>query len=171
MQFNMPVEVTWHKISDQLLKAFWARHPEERKGLATISDHILVFHRGIKEVLLKVVLFPNEERRDVHHPRQCPFVRMQVRARGLFINEKIDLLTQYLVVNPLSALLVKWAPTLRQYVKQVIRTVPCFCLKVMLLVLKQCSQVQDWGMTAGQLLLGRIHNDQQSAHRGMAGTR
>ncbi|KAK9862890.1 hypothetical protein WJX84_001679 [Apatococcus fuscideae] len=88
--FNMPVEVTWHKISDQLLKAFWARHPEERKGLATISDHILVFHRGIKEV----------------------------RARGLFINEKIDLLTQYLVVNPLSALLVKWAPTLRQYVKQ-----------------------------------------------------
>ena len=47
----MPVEVTWHKISDELLKTFWARHPSERQGLADISDHIMVFHRGIKEVM------------------------------------------------------------------------------------------------------------------------
>lgn len=50
VQFNMPVEVTWNKISDKLLKNFWARHPAERQGLADISDRILVFHRGIKEV-------------------------------------------------------------------------------------------------------------------------
>lgn len=50
MQFNMPVEVTWNKISDKLLRDFWARHPAERQGLADISDRILVFHRGIKEV-------------------------------------------------------------------------------------------------------------------------
>lgn len=43
----------------------------------------------------------------------------QVRAQGMFINEKIDLLVRYVIVEPLSALLVKWAPTLRQYVKQV----------------------------------------------------
>ena len=46
----MPVEVTWNKISDKLLKTFWAKHPMERQGLADISDRILVFHRGIKEV-------------------------------------------------------------------------------------------------------------------------
>lgn len=50
MQFNMPVEVTWNKISDKLLRDFWARHPAEQQGLADISDRILVFHRGIKEV-------------------------------------------------------------------------------------------------------------------------
>ncbi|KAK9827868.1 hypothetical protein WJX74_006810 [Apatococcus lobatus] len=88
--FNMPVEVTWNKISDTLLKTFWSKHPMERQGLAEISDRILVFHRGIKEV----------------------------RAQGMFINEKIDLLVQYVIVEPLSALLIKWAPTLRQYVKQ-----------------------------------------------------
>lgn len=44
---------------------------------------------------------------------------LQVRAQGMFINEKIDLLVQYVIVEPLSAFLVKWAPTLRQYVKQV----------------------------------------------------
>ncbi len=37
----------------------------------------------------------------------------------MFINEKIDLLTQYLIIEPLSALLTKWAPTLREYAKKV----------------------------------------------------
>ena len=118
----MPVEVTWHKISDQLLKSFWARHPEERRGLADISDHILVFHRGIKEVrnagalLCRSCQLWQESLSFLHDEADCT---VQVRAKGLFINEKIDLLTKYLIIDPLSTLLIKWAPTLREYAKQV----------------------------------------------------
>ena len=53
MQFTMPVEVNWSNMDTALMKRFWdARPPEEREGIADMSDRVLVFHRGITSVCL-----------------------------------------------------------------------------------------------------------------------
>ncbi|EIE18772.1 hypothetical protein COCSUDRAFT_60075 [Coccomyxa subellipsoidea C-169] len=74
--FNSPVEVNWNYMDGELLHRFWASHEEERAGAASIADRVLVFHRGISTV----------------------------RAEGQYINDKIDLLVQYLLVDPFQAL-------------------------------------------------------------------
>ncbi|KAK9804732.1 hypothetical protein WJX72_002789 [[Myrmecia] bisecta] len=81
--FTMPVDVKWDLMDSSLLKRFWAGRQAERASLADISDHIIVFHRGIKTV----------------------------KARGTYINEKIDLLTDYLIVNPLKRLCTPFLKT------------------------------------------------------------
>ncbi|KAK9905089.1 hypothetical protein WJX75_009516 [Coccomyxa subellipsoidea] len=74
--FNSPVEVNWNYMDGELLQRFWAGHGEDRLGAASIADRILVFHRGISTV----------------------------RAEGQYINDKIDLLIQYLLVDPFQTL-------------------------------------------------------------------
>ncbi len=50
MQFNSPVEVNWEYMDSNLMQRFWENHQEERADVASISDRILVFHRGISTV-------------------------------------------------------------------------------------------------------------------------
>lgn len=77
--FNMPVDVNWDFMDTQLLGRFWSGHPRLRQGTAELLERALVLHRGIHTVY----------------------------ARGLYIEDKIDLLMGYLVVNPLAALVGK----------------------------------------------------------------
>ena len=51
MQFNSPVEVNWEYMDRGLMERYWANHEAERAGTASISDRILVFHRGISTVM------------------------------------------------------------------------------------------------------------------------
>ncbi len=48
-QFTTPVEVRWDAMDPELLRRFWARHAGERAAAADISDHVLVFHRGMSD--------------------------------------------------------------------------------------------------------------------------
>eukprot|EP00891_Asterochloris_glomerata_P004101 jgi/Astpho2/4101/Aster-01245 len=75
----MPVEVQWSIFDGSLLRRYWSQHAAQRSRAADITDKILVFHRGVKTV----------------------------RAQGSYIMDKIDLLTGYLIWNPLSELLGK----------------------------------------------------------------
>lgn len=50
LQFNSPVEVNWEYMDSELMQRFWASHADERASKASISDRILVFHRGISTV-------------------------------------------------------------------------------------------------------------------------
>ena len=52
LQFNSPVEVNWEYMDTELMQRYWANHEDERAGTASISDRILVFHRGISTVRL-----------------------------------------------------------------------------------------------------------------------
>ncbi|CAD7700320.1 unnamed protein product [Ostreobium quekettii] len=82
-QLNMPVTVNWDYLDKDMLTRYWEGRPEERGGLAEMSDSILVFHRGVGVI----------------------------KVEGLFISEKIDLLVAHLVgaiTGPLSRLW-KWA--------------------------------------------------------------
>jgi hypothetical protein len=36
-------------MDPELLRRFWARHAGERAAAADISDHVLVFHRGMSD--------------------------------------------------------------------------------------------------------------------------
>ncbi|CAL8464423.1 g3958 [Coccomyxa elongata] len=74
--FNSPVEVNWDYMDGELLQRFWAGRSAERAGASPIADRILVFHRGISTV----------------------------KAEGQYINDKIDLLVQYLLVDPFQSL-------------------------------------------------------------------
>ncbi|KAK9839613.1 hypothetical protein WJX81_000929 [Elliptochloris bilobata] len=74
--FTSPVDVRWEAMDPELLRRFWTRHAADRATAADISERVLVFHRGISNV----------------------------RAQGLYINEKLDLLIQYLIVDPFQAL-------------------------------------------------------------------
>ena len=55
-QFNSPVEVNWEYMDMDLMHRFWANHADERGSKASISDHILVFHRGISTVSIELIL-------------------------------------------------------------------------------------------------------------------
>ncbi|KAK9809543.1 hypothetical protein WJX73_000179 [Symbiochloris irregularis] len=71
--FTMPVEVNWANMDTHLMNRFWdTRPPEEKENIADMSDRVLVYHRGITSM----------------------------KARGKFINDKIDLLVSYLIVHP-----------------------------------------------------------------------
>ena len=74
-QFNSPVEVNWDALDTKLLSSFWAAGParaRERAVAAPVSDRILIYHRGVKTV----------------------------KASGRFIDDKIDLLVDYLLIGP-----------------------------------------------------------------------
>ena len=74
-QFNSPVEVNWDALDTKLLSSFWAASPgraRERAAAAPVSDRILIYRRGVKTV----------------------------RASGRFIDDKIDLLVDYLLIGP-----------------------------------------------------------------------
>ena len=53
-QFNSPVEVNWEYMDMDLMHRFWANHADERGSKASISDRILVFHRGISTVSIEL---------------------------------------------------------------------------------------------------------------------
>lgn len=115
MQFNSPVEVNWNYMDTSLLQKFWAKHEENQVGMAPISDRILFFHRGITTVrhFLKQLL-PSIETKNTGPYPPNPYVDLcdcillnaggQVRAQGVYINDKIDLLIQYLLVDPFQNL-------------------------------------------------------------------
>lgn len=72
-QFNSPVEVNWDALDTELLSSFWAAgRARERALAAPVSDRILIYHRGVKTV----------------------------KASGRFIDDKIDLLVDYLLIGP-----------------------------------------------------------------------
>ena len=73
LQFNSPVEVNWDALDTKLLSAFWAAgRARERAVAAPVSDRILIYHRGVKTV----------------------------KASGRFIDDKVDLLVEYLLIGP-----------------------------------------------------------------------
>jgi len=74
--FTLPVTVKWSNVDGDLLSKFWAQRPDMRQQLPDISDHILIFHRGL----------------DV------------VKLRGFFFAEKVDMLMGMAVREPLAAL-------------------------------------------------------------------
>lgn len=78
--FNMPIEVKWDVMDTLLLARFWSGHPQLRRGTAQLLERIMVFHRGVHTA----------------------------RSKGLYIEDKIDLLMGYLVVNPIAALAGKF---------------------------------------------------------------
>ena len=75
-QLTMPVSVDWNCKDDAMLSRYWEDHPEEREGVAEMSDRVLVFHRGVGVA----------------------------KMRGLFLNEKVDLLVEYGFTNPVARL-------------------------------------------------------------------
>ena len=66
MQFNSPVEVNWEYMDTGLMQRYWANHEEERSGTASISDRILVFHRGISTVSSLQCMDPLLDRQLMH---------------------------------------------------------------------------------------------------------
>ena len=121
VQFNSPVEVNWEYMDTELMKRYWANHKEERAGTASISDRILVFHRGISTVRLAALLILTVPvyclgragcltlcHTSKPHPAlvlwHLSVHAVQVRAQGTYINDKIDLLIEYLLVDPFQAL-------------------------------------------------------------------
>ncbi|KAI8474723.1 MAG: hypothetical protein J3K34DRAFT_456690 [Monoraphidium minutum] len=76
--FDIPVRIRMDGLDARWLRAFWAggaARAAERAALPDLSDHILVFHRGIG----------------------------MARARGRCVHEKVDLLVQYGLWDPLIA--------------------------------------------------------------------
>ncbi|GIL91758.1 hypothetical protein Vretimale_14893 [Volvox reticuliferus] len=77
--FSLPVEVNWSYYDDKLLRTFWASNAERRELRAVLpdmADRVLVFHRGITVA----------------------------QASGLYTEEKVDLLVEYLITKPLLKL-------------------------------------------------------------------
>ena len=73
LKFNSPVEVNWDALDTKLLSSFWARgRARERAAAAPVSDRILIYHRGVKTV----------------------------KASGRFVDDKVDLLVEYLLIGP-----------------------------------------------------------------------
>jgi len=75
-QLTSPVTVNWAALDTSLLARFWRARPAERARAAAVCDRVLVYHRGVKTLT----------------------------ASGRFIDDKIDLLVQYLIVAPLASL-------------------------------------------------------------------
>ncbi|GBF88981.1 aminopeptidase [Raphidocelis subcapitata] len=79
-QLNLPLEVEWGYMDGAMTKRFWAApgKRELRDRLPDeVADHILVFHRGVGTARLK----------------------------GLLIEEKLDLLTEYTVMRVLDKII------------------------------------------------------------------
>ncbi|EFJ44712.1 hypothetical protein VOLCADRAFT_95056 [Volvox carteri f. nagariensis] len=77
--FSLPVEVNWSYYDDKMLRTFWSSTAERRalrSRLPDLSDRVLVFHRGITVA----------------------------QASGLYTGEKVDLLVDYLITQPLMKL-------------------------------------------------------------------
>jgi len=74
--FTNPMEVAWGAMDKTLLKRFWSERPDQFANAASISDKVLVMSRGIH----------------------------LARAKGRFIEDKIDLLVLYLVAEPFERL-------------------------------------------------------------------
>lgn len=78
--FDLPVDVNWGYMDARLLTSFWQSSPEARAlraRLPACADRVLVFHRGVG----------------------------MAEDSGLYISQKVDLLAQYLLVQPLAACL------------------------------------------------------------------
>lgn len=76
---DMPVDVNWQALDDELLRSFWESNAElkkERSQLPEAADRVLVFHRGIG-------LATKKDR---------------------FLTQKIDLLVDYIVLGPTKKL-------------------------------------------------------------------
>ncbi|KAL6765110.1 hypothetical protein V8C86DRAFT_2461422 [Haematococcus lacustris] len=91
--FDLPVDVNWGYMDPRLLTSFWQSSPEARalrSRLPACADRVLVFHRGVG----------------------------MAEDSGLYISQKVDLLAQYLLVQPLAACLA-WLrarlPSLRRH--------------------------------------------------------
>lgn len=79
--FHLPVKVNWDFFDAKLLAAFWSSNHERRAlraELPDLSDRILIFHRGIGVA----------------------------KDQGMYINQKVDLIVDYLLVTPILRL---WA--------------------------------------------------------------
>lgn len=76
-QFNTPIHVDWKQLDDKLLTTFWNSTPAHqalRKRLPSSVDRVLVMHRGVGVV----------------------------RARGVYLWRKLDLLLLYCLHNAVS---------------------------------------------------------------------
>ena len=71
-----PVTVDWDALDTKLIASFWSRYVEDHALAAPMCDRILIYHRGIRTL----------------------------KASGRFIDDKVDLLVDYLVVGPLTRL-------------------------------------------------------------------
>ena len=75
--FTLPVHINWSIHDGSLLKLFLSKNPMLASGLPQFSEKALVFKRGTG----------------------------MATAKGLFINEKIELLLEMLVKEPLMKLM------------------------------------------------------------------
>jgi hypothetical protein len=88
--FFMPISIDWTALDEGFIKSFWESHAAARAELhdtlpKELQDKVLVFHRGVGVE----------------------------KIRGRFINEKIDLLSEYLVLGPIKRLLGKAPPAIK----------------------------------------------------------
>lgn len=74
-ELSMPIKVDLEVMNNKMLTRFWEKRPEERKSLPDITDRLLIFYRGISEGW----------------------------KEDLFLTEKVDLLSKYLIVDPLRS--------------------------------------------------------------------
>jgi len=77
-KFYLPVEINYSFFEQRLLSRFWASEPERaelRTVLSDVADKMLVFHRGIGVA----------------------------QDSGMFFQEKLDLLVEYCVAEPVKA--------------------------------------------------------------------
>lgn len=85
--FTNPMEVAWGSMDRKLLQKFWSSKPELYANAAAISDRVLVLNRGIH----------------------------LAEAKGMFIEDKIDLLVLYLIARPFENLA---RPFLEKFLKR-----------------------------------------------------
>ena len=52
LQFTNPLEAAWEHMDRKLLRKFWSRREDEFVNAASISEKVLVMHRGIHLVSL-----------------------------------------------------------------------------------------------------------------------
>ncbi|KAJ9526551.1 hypothetical protein QJQ45_017685 [Haematococcus lacustris] len=100
--FDLPVDVNWGYMDPRLLTSFWQSSPEARalrSRLPACADRVLVFHRGVGMA-----------------EDSGLYISQKVGVGGS--GQKVDLLAQYLLVQPLAACLA-WLrarlPSLRRH--------------------------------------------------------
>ena len=71
---NARIDVLWERCDHQLLGAFLREHPTLQREAAAFSDRVLIFHRGVG----------------------------LTRIKGKFLQEKLDLLMQWLLTDPVK---------------------------------------------------------------------
>ena len=106
--FNLPIEIAWEKFDKELLGALLRQNPALSAGLTQFAESALLFKRGNGVAKVSISHSPHSASLIAHTRLTLSFLSYQ--ASGMFIAEKIDMLLEMLLMEPLLAFIGKPKP-------------------------------------------------------------